>query len=81
MRLVFYDKYDVEAGSVTVRDEETDFQCPLRTYSYRMQLINGGMTHFHFHSVTIQEIEPEPDEEKGRKKLQNRWDKKEKSEN
>lgn len=81
IRLIFYDKYDVEAGSVTVRDEETDFQCPLRTYSYRMQLINGGMTHFHFHSVTIQEIEPEPDEEKGRKKLQNRWDKKEKSEN
>jgi hypothetical protein len=39
------------------------------------------MTHFHFHSVTIQEIEPELDEEKGRKKLQNRWDKKEKSEN
>ena len=57
MRLVFYDKYDVEAGSVTIRDEVTDFQCPLKTYSYRMQLINGGMTHFHFHSVTVQEIE------------------------
>ncbi len=63
IRLVFFDKYDVEAGFVSIRDKVTDFQCPLKTYSYRMQLINGGMTQFRFHSIVIREIENEPDEE------------------
>ncbi len=35
---------------------------PLRTYSYSMQLINGGMTCFRFHFIEIQEIEHEIDE-------------------
>lgn len=56
MRLVFYDRYEVEAGSVAIRERVTDFRCPLKTYSYRLQLINGGMTRFHFHCVTIQEL-------------------------
>ena len=56
MRLVFYDRYDMEAGSIPVRDNVTEFRCPLKTYSYKLQLINGGMTRFHFHSVVIQEI-------------------------
>ena len=55
-RLVFYDRYEVEAGSLTLRDRETVFRCPLKTYSYRLQLINGGVTNFHFHSVVIQEV-------------------------
>lgn len=59
MRLVFYDKYDLEAGYISIRDKITDFKCPIKTYSYRMQLINGGMTEFHFHSVVIREIEDE----------------------
>lgn len=63
VRLVFFDKYDVEAGFASFRDEITDFQCPLKTYSYKMQLINGGMTHFHFHSIVIREIEDETNEE------------------
>lgn len=63
IRLLFFDKYDVEAGSVTIREGGTIFQCPLKTYSYRMQLINGGMTRFHFHSIIIEEIEDEPQEE------------------
>ena len=56
VRLVFYDRYELEAGSITLRDKTTEFQCPLKTYSYRMQLINGGVTKFHFHSVVIEEI-------------------------
>ena len=56
VRLVFYDRYEVEAGSLTLRDKETVFRCPLKTYSYRLQLINGGVTSFHFHSVVIQEV-------------------------
>ena len=63
MRLVFYDKFDVEVGSIVVREKVTEFKCPLKTYSYKMQLINGGMTHFHFHSVEIREIEDEAEEE------------------
>ncbi len=56
VRLVYYDRYEVEAGSLTLRDKETVFRCPLKTYSYRLQLINGGVTNFHFHSVAIQEV-------------------------
>lgn len=62
VRLVFYDRYEVEAGSLTLRDKETIFRCPLKTYSYRLQLINGGLTKFHFHSVVIQEVIDETEE-------------------
>lgn len=57
VRLVFYDRYGNEAGYLNIRNVVTDFQCPLKTYSYTMQLINGGVTEFHFHSIVIQEKE------------------------
>ena len=56
VKLLFFDRYENEAGSIIVRDEEMDFHCPLKTYSYQSQLINGGTTHFHFHSIVIQEV-------------------------
>lgn len=56
MRLVFYDKYEVEVSSITLRDKVTNFRCPLRAYSYKLQLINGGVTQLNFHSVVIQEV-------------------------
>ncbi len=56
MRLIFYDRYDVEAGSQVIRDGEADFQCPLKTFSYELQLINAGVIQFHFHSIMITEI-------------------------
>lgn len=56
VRLVFYDRYEMEAGSITTRDKITEFKCPLKTYSYRMQLINAGATSFHFHSVMMREL-------------------------
>lgn len=62
VRLVFYDRYEMEAGSITLRDKITEFKCPLKTYSYRLQLINGGVTKLNFHSIVIQEIEYETDE-------------------
>ncbi len=62
VRLVFYDRYETEAGSIALRDEVTDFRCPLKTYSYCVQLINGGVTAFHFHSIVIQEINDETEE-------------------
>lgn len=56
VRLVFYDRYEVEAGSLVIRGKTAEFHCPLKTYSYRMQLINGGVTGFHFHSIIIREV-------------------------
>lgn len=55
-RLVFFDRYGVEAGTLTVRDKVTNFRCPIKTYSYRLQLINGGVTKLSFHSIVIQEV-------------------------
>lgn len=62
IRLVFYDKYDMEAGSITLKEKEAYFRCPLKTYYYKLQLINGGVTHFHFHSIEIRELVNETDE-------------------
>lgn len=73
VRLLFFDKYDVEAGSAIIREQVTDFRCPLKTYSYRLQLINGGMTQFRFHSIEIQEIEDEQEEKEEPKRW---WQKK-----
>lgn len=56
LKLVFYNRYDVEVGSQIVRDGEADFQCPLTTFSYEVQLINAGTTQFHFHHIMITEI-------------------------
>ncbi len=54
--LIFYDKYDVEAGRIVIRGRKTRFRCPLKTYYYKLQLVNGGVTHFHFHWIEIQEL-------------------------
>ncbi len=56
IKLVYIDKYDNEAGSMITKERVTDFKCPLKTYSFKMQLINGGVSVFRFHSVEIQEI-------------------------
>lgn len=59
IRLVFFDRYEEEAGSLIVRGKTMDFKCPLKTYSYKMQLISAGITQFCFHSVIIQELADE----------------------
>ena len=56
LKLVFFDRYDQEAGFQIIRDGEADFQCPLKTFSYEVQLINGGITQFHFHSIIMAEV-------------------------
>lgn len=62
IRLIFYDRYETEVGSIMLRDKTAEFRCPLATYSYSMQLINGGLTAFRFHSIVIREIMHETDE-------------------
>ena len=59
IRFVFYDKYEMEVGNFTLNKKQSEFRCPLKTYSYKMQLINGGMHEFTFHSVEISELESE----------------------
>lgn len=56
LRLIYYDRYDAEAGSEIIRGGEGEFQCPLKTFSYEVQLINGGAKQFHFHSIEMAEI-------------------------
>lgn len=56
LKIIFYDRYDQEAGSQIVRNGEADFQCPLKTFSYEVQIINGGITRFHFHKIVITEV-------------------------
>lgn len=63
VKLVFYDRYETEAGSIVIRDRVMNFRCPLKTYSYRLQLINGGAVRFHFHSIIIREIADETEGE------------------
>ena len=62
VRLVFYDRFEMEAGSIVIRDSVTNFKCPLKAYSYKMQLINAGVTQLHFHSIMIKEISNETEE-------------------
>lgn len=62
VRLVFYDRYEMEVGSINLRDRVTCFKCPLKTYSYRLQLINAGVTKLNYHSIVIQEMEDGTDE-------------------
>lgn len=57
IRFVFFDKYEMEVGNYTISKKEAEFRCPLKTYSYKMQLINGGMHEFTFHSIEITELE------------------------
>jgi len=62
VRLVFLDRYEREVGDFSIRDKVAEFSCPIRTYSYRMQLINAGMKEFTYHSITIEELTDEDDE-------------------
>lgn len=55
-RLVFLDRYEKEAGEIYIRKRSTTFRCPLKTYSYRLELINSGMTQFRFHYIMIKDI-------------------------
>ena len=62
VRFVFFDRFDNEAGTLIIRESEQDFKCPLKTYSYQLQIINAGGKSFHFHSFEISEKEVVYDE-------------------
>ena len=48
LRIIFFDRYDAQAQSIIVRDKKAFFKPSIRTYSYRIELINGGNADFTF---------------------------------
>lgn len=67
LRIIFYDRYDKEADSMIVRDKRAFFKPSIKTYSYCVELINGGNADFRFHSFEIKEVSKEEfDEEQKR---------------
>ncbi|RHC38213.1 accessory Sec system protein Asp3 [Agathobacter rectalis] len=59
LRIIFFDRYDVQAQSIIVRDKKAFFKPSIRTYSYRIELINGGNADFTFKSLVIKEVSEE----------------------
>lgn len=59
LRIVFYDRYDVEAESMIVREPHAVFQPSIKTYSYCIELINGGNADFTFRSLVLKEVSKE----------------------
>lgn len=64
VRIIYYDRYDNEIRDFIIRGGKSAFRCPLNTYSYEIQLINAGTKHFHFHYITIAELEYEKKHDK-----------------
>ncbi len=59
LRIVYYDRYDIEAESVILRGKENYFKPPLKVYNYKIQLVNAGVTDFVFHSLVLKEVSKE----------------------
>ena len=59
LRIIFYDRYDEEADSIIVRDNKAIFKPSIKTYSYSIELINGGNADFTFKSLVIKEVSKE----------------------
>ena len=59
LRIIFYDRYDNETKSTIVRDNKAYFLPPITTYSYSIELINGGNADFTFKSLIIKEVSKE----------------------
>lgn len=59
MKVVFYDRYDNEFESIIIRNGKGMFKPPITTYSFSIELINGGCTEFIFDSLVLQEVSEE----------------------
>lgn len=67
LRVVFFGRYDEEVGSIILRDKVSCFKPPITTYSYNVELINGGAASFVFKSIVLREISREEfDEDQAR---------------
>ena len=67
IRINFYDRYDNFADSIIIREKKAFFKPSVKTYSYNIELINGGNADFTFNSFILEEVsEKEFDEEQKR---------------
>ncbi|MBQ1901397.1 MAG: accessory Sec system protein Asp3 [Lachnospiraceae bacterium] len=56
LRFRFYQKNGTAEGTYILRGTDGVFRCPIRTYYYDVELIEAGAHHFHFHSMTLEEV-------------------------
>ncbi len=59
LRITFFDRYDNEIKSTIVREAKAYFLPPITTYSYTIELINGGNADFTFKSLVLKEVSKE----------------------
>ena len=59
LRIIFFDRYDEKAESVILRGRDNYFKPSIQTHSYRIELINGGIHRFVFHSIILKEVSQE----------------------
>lgn len=59
LRIICYDRYDEKAESIILRGRHNYFKPSLQTYSYQIELINGGIHKFVFHSIILKEVSKE----------------------
>lgn len=79
LRVVFLDRYDSEFERIIIRGGSGMFKPPITTYSFRIELINGGCTEFIFDSLILQEVSQEDfDAELERKEKNKKYRKKDK---
>lgn len=79
LRVVFIDRYDAEFESIIIRGGNGMFKPPITTYSFRIELINGGCKEFVFDSLILQEVSEEDfDADRKRKEKNKKYRKKNK---
>ena len=76
LKITYYDKFNNEAGVDIIRDPIAPFKCPLRTYHYKIQLMNAGAKVIHFHALQIAEVSYEDEEQDKKIKKNTRQSKK-----
>ncbi len=59
LRIIFFDRYGAEADSIIIRNRIAFFKPSIKTYSYKIELINGGNADFTFKSIILKEISKE----------------------
>ncbi len=56
LKIIFFDKNEEEIEAIMLREKKEIIKCPIKSYSYIVQLINIGTANFCFHSIVIREI-------------------------
>jgi len=59
IRIIYYDRYDEKVESIILRGKSNYFKPSIQTHSYKIELINGGIQKFVFHSIIMKEVSQE----------------------